>query len=58
VWNNSFCQQLNVDIFRQTEMHTTEPLVPEPSYFEAEIASEKLKSYSLPAAVLIRFWHK
>jgi hypothetical protein len=29
----------------QTEMHTTEPLVPEPSFFNVEIATEKLKRY-------------
>jgi hypothetical protein len=29
-------------------MHTTEPLVPGPSSFEAELAIEKLKRYKLP----------
>jgi hypothetical protein len=29
-------------MFRQTEMHTAEPLLPEPSSFEAEIATEKI----------------
>ena len=28
---------------RQTEIHTAEPLVPEPSAFEVELAIEKLK---------------
>jgi hypothetical protein len=45
---NDFCQLLNVhgttDV-RQTEKHTVEPLVPELSAFEVEIATEKLKSY-------------
>jgi len=27
---------------RQTEIHTAEPLVPEPSVFEVELAIEKL----------------
>jgi hypothetical protein len=31
-----------------TEMHTTEPLVPETSPFKTEIAIEKLKRYKLP----------
>ena len=30
---------------RQTEIHTAEPLVPEPSAFEAESAIEKLKGH-------------
>jgi hypothetical protein len=29
----------------QTEMHATEPLVPEPSSFKAEIAIEKLMKF-------------
>ena len=33
---------------RQTEIHTAEPLVPEPSAFEVEMAIEKLKSYKSP----------
>jgi len=33
---------------RQTEIHTTEPLVPEPSAFEVELAIEKLKSHKSP----------
>jgi hypothetical protein len=31
---------------RQTEIHTTEPLVPKPSAFEVEMAIEKLKRRS------------
>ena len=37
--------QLNVRGFndiRQTEIHTAEPLVPEPSVFETEMSIEKL----------------
>jgi hypothetical protein len=33
---------------RQTEIHTAEPLVPEPSVFEVEMAIEKLKRYKSP----------
>jgi hypothetical protein len=44
---NHFSQLFNVrgasDV-RQTEIHTAEPLVPEPSAFEIEMATEKLKS--------------
>jgi hypothetical protein len=43
-WRNHFCQLLNVigvsDI-RQTEIHTSEPLVPEPIDFDVEIAIAK-----------------
>jgi len=34
-----------VNDIRQTEIHTTEPLEPEPSAFEAEMAVEKLKRH-------------
>jgi hypothetical protein len=33
---------------RQIEIHTAEPLVPDPSSFEVEIAIAKLKSYKSP----------
>jgi hypothetical protein len=33
---------------RQTEIHTTEQLVPEPSAFEVEKATEKLKRHKSP----------
>jgi hypothetical protein len=39
-WKNYFCQRLNingVNDVRQTEIHTAEPLVPEPSSSEVEI---------------------
>jgi hypothetical protein len=47
-WKNYFSQLLNVhnvsDV-RQIEVHTAEPLVPGPSYLEAEIAIANLKKY-------------
>ena len=50
-WRNNFSQLLNlheVNDVRQTERHTAEPLVPEPSAFEVELAIEKLKSKKSP----------
>jgi hypothetical protein len=35
---------------RQIEIHTAEPLVPDPSPFEVEIAIEKLERYELPGS--------
>ena len=50
-WRNYFSQILNVhgvsDV-RQAEIHTAEPLVPEPSALEFELAIEKLKSHKSP----------
>ena len=50
-WGNYFSQIVTVhgvsDV-RQTEIHTTEPLVPEPSASEVELAIEKLKSHKSP----------
>jgi hypothetical protein len=50
-WKNYFFQLLNVhginDVW-QTEIHTAEPLVPEPSSYEVEIAIERLKRYKSP----------
>jgi hypothetical protein len=46
-WRNHFSQlfnKLGVNDNRQTEIHTTEPLGPEPSAFDFELAIEKLKS--------------
>jgi len=47
-WRHYFSQLLNVhgakDV-RQAEIHTAEPIVPEPSAFEVELATEKLKSH-------------
>jgi predicted transcriptional regulator len=42
-WRNHFPEMFNVhwvNNVRQTEIHTTEPLVPEPSVFEFEMAIE------------------
>ena len=47
-WRNYFSQILNVhgvsDV-RQAEIHTAEPLVPELSALEVELAIEKIKSH-------------
>jgi hypothetical protein len=47
-WKNYFSQLLTVrgvkDV-RQTEIHTSEPSVPETSSLEAETATEKLKRH-------------
>jgi sorting nexin-29 len=52
-WKHFFNQVLNVhevhDV-RQMDIHTAEPLVPEPSLVEVEIAIGKLKSYKSPSA--------
>jgi len=51
-WRNYFSQLLNVygvNDVRQTEIHTAEPVVPEPSAFEVELAIEKLKSHKSPS---------
>jgi len=50
-WRNHFSQLLNVHAVndvRQTEIYTAEPLVPEPSAFEVEMATEKLKGHKSP----------
>ena len=55
-WSNYFSQILNVhgvsDV-RQAEIHTAEPLLPEPSALEFELAIEKLKSHKSPGIDLI-----
>ena len=46
-WRNYFSHLFNVHGFKdvgQAEIHTAEPLVPEPSAFEVELAIGKLKS--------------
>jgi hypothetical protein len=54
-WKNHFSQLLNVhrvsDV-RQIEVHTAEPLVPDPSTLEPEIAISKLRKYKSPAEVI------
>jgi len=50
-WRNYFSQLLNVrgvNNVRQAEIHTAEPLVPEPRAFDVELAIEKLKSHKSP----------
>jgi hypothetical protein len=50
-WKIFFKQVLNthgVHNVRQMNIHTAEPLVPEPSLVEVEIAIGKLKSYKFP----------
>jgi hypothetical protein len=51
MWKNFFNQVLHVhgvhDV-RQMDIHTAEPLVPEPSLVEVETAIGKLKSYKSP----------
>jgi hypothetical protein len=50
-WRNHFSQLLNIngvtDVM-QTELHTAEPIVPEPSAFDVELAIEKLNSHKSP----------
>jgi hypothetical protein len=50
-WRNYFSQLLNVhgvsDV-KQAEIHTAEPLLPEPSVSDVELAIEKLKSHKSP----------
>jgi hypothetical protein len=52
-WKNYFFQLLNVqnvsDV-RQIEIHTAEPLVPDPSCLEVEIAITKLKKCKSPGS--------
>jgi hypothetical protein len=50
-WRIHFSQLFNVhgvNDVRQTNIHTAEPLVPEPSAFEIEMAIEKLKIHKSP----------
>ena len=50
-WRNHFRQLLNVhgvNDVRQTEIHTTEPLIPELSAFEVEMAIEEQKRHESP----------
>jgi len=50
-WRNYFSQLFNlhgVKDVRQAEIHTAEPLVPEPSAVEIELAIDKLKSHKSP----------
>jgi len=50
-WRNYFSQILNihgVNDIMQTELHTAEPLVHEPSASEDELAAENVKSHKSP----------
>jgi hypothetical protein len=52
-WKNYFCQLWNVQGaggIRQTEIHTSEPFVPEPIAAEFEVAIRKLKRYKAPCS--------
>jgi hypothetical protein len=40
----------NISDVRQIEVHTAEPLVPDPSCLEVEIAIAKLKKYKSPSS--------
>jgi len=47
-WRNYFSPLKNIhgaNDVSQTELHTAEPLVPEPTTFEVELAIEKLTSH-------------
>jgi hypothetical protein len=41
----------NVSDVRQIEIHTVEPLVPDPSHLDVEIAIAKLQKYNLQAVI-------
>jgi hypothetical protein len=43
----------NVIGIRQTEIHTAEPIVPDPNPFEVEIAIAKLEKYKSPGSDLM-----
>jgi len=50
-WKNHLSQLFNVhgvSYVRQTDIHTAEPLKPEPNAFEVEMATEKLKGHKSP----------
>jgi hypothetical protein len=54
-WKNYFSQSLNMHSFsnvRRIEIHTStvEPLAPDPSPFDSDIAIPKLKKYKLPGS--------
>jgi hypothetical protein len=50
-WRNHFSELLDVhgvNYVSQTEIHISEPLVPQPSVFEVKLAIENLKSHKPP----------
>jgi hypothetical protein len=53
MWKNYFSQLLNVHTVsdvRQIKIHTAEPLVPDPSPLEVEIALAMFKRYKSPGS--------
>jgi hypothetical protein len=55
MWKNYFCQLLNVHEaggVRQTEMHTAESFVPQPSASNVEVAIGKLKGINLQVSII------
>jgi hypothetical protein len=53
-WRNHFSQLLNIHGVRQTDLHTAQPLVPEPHAIEFGLPIEKLKSHKPPGIDEIR----
>ena len=56
-WRNYFFQLFNVHGVKdvgQVEISTADPLVPEPSAFEVELAIDKLKSHKSPGLMKYR----
>jgi hypothetical protein len=56
-WKNYFCQLLKVQGpggISQTEIHTAEPFVPEPSAADVEVAIRKMKRHKAPGSDQIR----
>jgi hypothetical protein len=51
-WTDVRMNEHDVNDVRQTERHTAEALVPEPSLVEVEIAIEWLKVYKSPAEMI------
>jgi hypothetical protein len=52
-WKNYFSHLVNVhrvSNVKEIEIHTAEPLIPDPSLFEIEIGIEKLKTYKSPGS--------
>jgi hypothetical protein len=66
-WRKYFSQLVNVqgvNDIKLTEIHTAEPLVPEPSASAFELGIEKLKRHQspcadqIPAEFIISIWNK
>jgi hypothetical protein len=57
VWRNNFSQLLKVhqvNDVRQTKIHTAEPLVPEPSAFAVEMATENQERHKSPGLIKLQ----